>query len=569
MGKFGSFSSNSLLGRPYYLTYEILDKTEDSPLPNLRIVPASELHADTLLDEQAAGSDSKDDPNAAGDVVETDGKILVRDNRDTIDDSSRQTLTSEEIEELKRSALGSGKDIVTRIMESHSAIGEKTAYSLAKYILRKSKKYMRRFTALPLDVSMLANWMLHERDAGKIFDIREDTLSLIASWSNVHSSIPPPLSDVDSVTEPKAGRWLVFEETAGLIVAMLAERMGILHPPRTDEEDEPNQDANPEQGENDAVAEADAMDIDTDTDPATTQPNGQTHPRRTHPATEPVPASQNTITLIHSANQPNLSLLSYFSYDQNASSSNTLTKTHTHPLYSHLRTVSWLQLLSPTEDSACIEPEALSAEALAAIKPAKRGAYHRKRRRWARAAGAAAEARAGGFDGLIVATPMALPGVMHALLPLVRGGAPVVVYSPSAEPLAELAECYSSARRTAFIGALHDKDDADGEENGNGNGEAEDGAAASPLVPSEDFPVDPRLLLAPTVQTARAREWQVLPGRTHPVMTALGGPEGYLLTGMRVIPSEERAAARGSYMKRKRAKREDEGPTGNGNVGSD
>ena len=70
-------------------------------------------------------------------------------------------------------------------------------------------------------------------------------------------------------------------------------------------------------------------------------------------------------------------------------------------------------------------------------------------------------------------------------------------------------------------------------------------------MPTDDFPLDPTLLLAPTIQTARARSWQVLPGRTHPLMTGRGGSEGYIFTATRVLPAEGKVEARGKFKRRK------------------
>ena len=47
------------------------------------------------------------------------------------------------------------------------------------------------------------------------------------------------------------------------------------------------------------------------------------------------------------------------------------------------------------------------------------------------------------------------------------------------------------------------------------------------------------------------REWQVLPGRTHPLMTGRGGAEGYLFTGVRVRPAEGRVEARGKFVRKR------------------
>src|SRR6202012_4715052 len=119
------------------------------------------------------------------------------------------------------------------------------------------------------------------------------------------------------------------------------------------------------------------------------------------------------------------------------------------------------------------------------IKSNKRSAYHRKRRRWERVKSVVDETRAGEFNGLVVASFTDYTSILGHLVPLLAGGSQVVVYSPNIEPLAELADYYSTARRTAFINT----------------------PVEERRVPSKEFPVDPTLLLPPTVQTGRIRRW--------------------------------------------------------------
>lgn len=517
------------------MTFELLENAANGGPSRLRTITAAEVHAEALVDEPSAAESRDETVNEENGVIglEQNAEEILQNNRLTIDDSSRQALSSKDIEELKKHAMGgSGKDIVAKILESHSAIGEKTAFSLAKYLLRKTKKYMKRFTVLPLDVSLLARWMLHERDNAKIMDLREETLGLMMSWSNVHytnPSAPGSGSVMDGSTG--RGRWLVVDDTAGLVVASMAERMGILHSEPHDDEEKDIANHNEEVPVDDMVPD----DRIEDQEP----PRKKRKPRQ-----DSTLAKDNTITMIHSAAQPNLSLLAYFNYDPNASPSTpsaTSIPDQAHPMHNHLHTLSWLQLLSPSEDSTYIEPTPLSDTELLSLKANKRGAYHRKRRRWERTKTVVDDTRAGGFDGLVIATVMEPLGVLHHLVPLLRGGAPVVVYSPTSEPLVEVMDAYSSSRKTTFIQLLQGSEDTEDRDE---NSEA--------AAPSDDFPVDPRLLLAPSLQTVRAKEWQVLPGRTHPLMTSRGGAEGYLFTATRVLPTEGRVEARGKFSKRRK-----------------
>jgi tRNA (adenine-N(1)-)-methyltransferase non-catalytic subunit len=504
LGKYGTFSSNLLLSRPYNLTYELLDRAPGEKDSDLRIVPASELHADTIAEEEGTGSK---DTTIGGDGVEfqlvgENGEVVMRSNRETIDDSARQTLTMEEIEELKREGTGAGKDLIAKLMLSHTGLEQKTSFSLAKYKLLKTKKYLRRFTVLPVDVPLLTQWMMEEKDSGKILEMREEMLALIGSWSNVHYASSP-----DGLPEEIGGRWLVVDETGGLLVAAMAERMGLLH-------------ANPDNQDPDISAEAELE---------MSAPPSQ--------SVDPNFATSNTITMIHANAQPNLNLLSYFNYEPNAPTS---TSSKNHPLSTHLIPLSWLQLISPSADSAyTAQPRECTPAEISAMKSAKRGAYYRKIRRYTRARYIVDSTRAGGFDGLAIASSMDPVSVLRHTIPLLRGGASIAVFSPSVEPLAVLSDLYSTSRRTAFLQRRpKELDGLSQEEMARWQG-------------NEDFPLNPTLILGSSLQTARVRAWQVLPGRTHPVMTSRGGSEGYLWTAVRVIPAEGKIEARGKYVRKK------------------
>lgn len=499
LGKYGNFAANQVIGRPFHLTFEILD-APNSDGYQLRVVSATELHAETLIEEAEADGEG-DEPNSGEGTP-------MRTNRETMDDNSTQRLTVQEIEELKKEASGSGRDIVAKIMESHTALDQKTAFSLAKYTLRKRKKYIRRFTVLPMDVGLLTNYTLQERDAGKTMELRDEHIGLMGCLANVHHGGQTTLDSV----EPN-GRYLVVDETGGLLVAAMAERMGILYP--HDEEDLVDDERLATEKENGEAQE----------DESTSQ---KRRPR-------PMSASGNTITVVHAYSQPNLSLLKYFGYE-------TSQPDEFHPLHTHLKTVSWLQLLDPASDPIVSqEPAVVPPEELAELKPNKRSAYYFKRNRWERTKRVVDEARAGEFDGLVVATLLDHAGVMKNLIPLLTGSASVAVYSPYIEPLVTLMDLYSTARRTAFINRKRDLET-----------QANEGAEVNMSSIFEEFGLDPTQILPPTLQTLRVRAWQVLPGRTHPLMTARGGAEGYLFHGVRVIPTSAPVQAAGNFRKRRK-----------------
>ena len=487
----------------------------------LRPIPAEELYAD-IDDEQSstpAEGETRETIKEVGgveyDVVGQDGEVVMRTNRKIIDDPKTQVMSMDEIEAMKAEGI-SGKDLVAKILESHSALDQKTAFALAKYTLRKRKKYLKRFTILPLDVLTLAQWIFRDKEAAKIMDLRAEILALIGTWSNIHyTSARPTILETPTSSEVGDGRWLVVDEMAGLLTACMAERMGILIPPQQGSTE-------PGMRESSQYLHKDVLDGNLNEKNQDMQESAQPSKSTLQAAKDSSTTNTNTIHLIHSASQPNLSLLKYFDFDL-------FNPIPTHPLTYHLKTLSWLQLLAPSEDVGYTEPEPLSHADLQTMKSGKRSNYFRKRRRWKRIQATVDEARAGGFDGLVVASVMQPVTILRHLVPLLRGGAQVVVYTPTLEPLTELADLYSTARRTAFL--------------------SDPSHAQDP--PNEDFPVDPTLLLAPTIQTARARSWQVLPERTHPLMTGKGGSDGFVFSATRVLPAEGKVTARGKHKRRK------------------
>lgn len=572
LGKYGSFPANQIIGRPYYVTFEILDSPNEDDGYVLRIVSAAELHAEALISEgsrDADGDGDGDESDGNGEYDEnyddddndndvdgegtTDGRrsLRMRTNRQIVDDGSAQKLTLEEIEALKKEATDAGREIIARLLESHSMLDQKSAFSLAKYTLRKRKKYLKRFTVVPVDVNLLTHFMIEEKDASRIMELRDELIGLIGCWGNVHHGGNLGAESAGS-TKPN-GRYLVVDETGGLLVAAVAERMGILH--RSDDH-QANQENGllgggepPESGFERASAvgydEAgpDGQDELLSSEQKSQIPLPKKIPTQSRAAASELGSAQGTsITLLHAHSQPNLFLLKYFGYDPDETND-------VHPLQKHLKTVSWLQLVDPESDSVYAnEPPVIDTETLSGFKPTKRSAYYRKRNRWARTRSIVDETRAGDFDGLVIASLMEPASILKHTVPLLAGSASVVVYSPTIEPLCELIDLYSTPRRTAYINRKREIEERHSERREDDRAEV---AAKLSQLESE-FTLDPTLLLAPSLQTSRVRSWQVLPGRTHPVMSARGGAEGYVFHAVKVLPSQHQVQAFGNPGRKRR-----------------
>ncbi|KAG6194821.1 hypothetical protein E4U10_002513 [Claviceps purpurea] len=560
LGKYGSFPSNLLIERPFHITYEVQEKRPGESFSRLRPVSGRELNEDILAETNVNENPSADGEAAVvaedGEelaLVDETGKVIARSNREIIDDSARQTLTTEEIEELKKKGASAGKELIAKLMLSHTAIDQKTSYSLAKYKLLKEKKFLRRFTVLPLDVVLLGQWLLEDKDAARVLEMRPEMMGLLGCWADVHFGGSP----IEGVSEPHGGRWLVVDDTGGLLIAAMAERMGILYPQSESEEYEEDagvQEAPTEQhpaetngtGTN-GTEEVQQQQQQEPQEPQQTDQQQQQLQLRTNaprklkkrPRKDDLDehyALTNTLTIIHANAQPNLSVLRFFDYD--AGDPNPPYPYH--PLFTHLLPISWLQLISPGDDLAYAEkPADVSPQVLASWKPNRRGNYHRKRRRWARTHEIVDATRAGGFSGLAVASTMDPISLLRHALPLLAGGSPIAIYSPTIELLEQLVDCFSIARRAAWVSSPPP------ETVGKTQAELDRWAG------TKEFPINPTLVLGASVQSSRARRWQVLPGRTHPFMTGRGGADGFLFTGWRSIPAEGRISARGKFQKKR------------------
>jgi tRNA (adenine-N(1)-)-methyltransferase non-catalytic subunit len=94
------------------------------------------------------------------------------------------------------------------LKESHATFDKKTAYSQAKYLQKKGKKFHKVFTPIK-PTAYSVNEYFYIKNPDKIRGMRMDTLSQLLSYSNVHAGC----------------KLLVVDDTQGLVVSALAERM--------------------------------------------------------------------------------------------------------------------------------------------------------------------------------------------------------------------------------------------------------------------------------------------------------------------------------------------------------
>ncbi|KAF8713644.1 Gcd10p protein, partial [Rhizoctonia solani] len=179
LGKYGAFRSEHILGHPFGLSYEILDKKE------LKVVPHRTIEEIVVSEET----------NATNELINDDGKFV-------------QPLTTEEIELLKASGAHV-TEIIKRQIEAHTTYELKNEYSKEKYKKRKEAKYSKSFTVIEPTLFNICEYHF-SRDASKIRDLRPHTLGQLLNSANVRPG----------------ARILVADDVSGLLVAAVLERLG-------------------------------------------------------------------------------------------------------------------------------------------------------------------------------------------------------------------------------------------------------------------------------------------------------------------------------------------------------
>ncbi|RUP45323.1 Gcd10p-domain-containing protein [Jimgerdemannia flammicorona] len=185
-----------------------------------------------------------------------------------------------------------------------------------------------------------------------------------------------------------------------------------------------------------------------------------------------------TILGIHDGDNHNYDILRYMNFSKHVLDSVT--------------TLPWTKV---AKDAAQEPFDYKTEEQLGNMKELDRNGYYRRKRGYEKLQAAKQSLWDGNFDGLIVASQYTAVSILETLLPYLGGSRPIVIYSIHKEALLD---------------------------------------ACVWMRKSVDC-------LNPQITESWLRQYQVLPGRTHPEMTTTGGA-GYVLTAMRVIDFPTQAA---------------------------
>ncbi|CAI5755953.1 unnamed protein product [Candida verbasci] len=402
LGKFGSFDVSSILGFPLGTAFEIINDHKVKPIHSI-----SELN----IDEET-------DTNIQKQELTKFFSSSAENNQNIIDIGSKiQALTNEDIEELKTSGATSniGQVIIEKMIAGHEGFDKKTIFSQQKYLKRKQQKFLRRFIVEYLGSSQLLESFL-EKDHSKTFDLSIETLGLMMSYGNVKPG----------------GRYLVVDETGGILTYALLERMGY----------------------------------------------------------------EGTIVFVHENEHANLAALKYCN--------------RSNEIDNIVKPINWLQFAEPENEREKWEDK--TEEEVRKLKHPE--SYHRRRERVLKTNEVIDLIEEANFDGFFAISTLYLPEIFELIIPKIGGSRPIVIYNQFKENLME-------------IQSLLNKDNR---------------------------------VLAPMLIETRARPYQTIPGRMHPVMTMKSGG-GYVFYGTRVFPSESIQAV-GKGVKRRRVNNETASPEG-------
>lgn len=129
------------------------------------------------------------------------------DNRSYIDNNTAQKMTDDDIHRMREAGV-SGVNIIKSLIENSETWKNKTEFAQAKWLIRKQKKYVRRFRVLKCTPQLLCD-AYHRKNNNKICNMRWDSLALLLSRAGICSGC----------------RVLVIESVMGLVVGSIAYRM--------------------------------------------------------------------------------------------------------------------------------------------------------------------------------------------------------------------------------------------------------------------------------------------------------------------------------------------------------
>ncbi|GAB0096433.1 tRNA (adenine(58)-N(1))-methyltransferase non-catalytic subunit TRM6 [Sergentomyia squamirostris] len=157
----------SIEGLPYFSTFRMVPQ-----------MPGSEVGGKVFQLEVCTN------PHDIKEVIAIDKS--GKDNRNIHDDGRSQTLTEDEIKNL-RETCETSTEIVEQLVDNSKTFAAKTEYAQEKYLRRKEKKYYEYVQIRKPSLRLIFD-IYFRQDPDKLLNMRMDTLSQIIGYSGVCSS---------------------------------------------------------------------------------------------------------------------------------------------------------------------------------------------------------------------------------------------------------------------------------------------------------------------------------------------------------------------------------------------
>lgn len=143
-----------------------------------------------------------------GAEVAEEGKAEVQENNQHLSqDNSAQSLTPDEVRDLKKSC--DGEAVVEALASNSATFASKTKFAQEKYLKKKAQKHVQQVTLLRPTIMELCE-TYYRQSRGKVCGLRYDYLSSLLCHADVRSG----------------ARFLVLDNAAGLVTGALALQLG-------------------------------------------------------------------------------------------------------------------------------------------------------------------------------------------------------------------------------------------------------------------------------------------------------------------------------------------------------
>ena len=204
-----SYSTAHLVGMSYGTVCELDLKRGLIPLPEGEDIIPKAMTVEEVLEAVEKRTTGGGNDITTDSTKDESSECCQNDNRNLVDDNKSQTITQQELAEMRSDPSIHGKDIVATIIQNSTTFEAKTSFSKAKYVRRKQIKYQPRCRIVRCTSSTICQ-ALFLKDARKLLNLRHDSLAQVLSFANISAG----------------AKVLMIDQCLGVVTGACAQRMG-------------------------------------------------------------------------------------------------------------------------------------------------------------------------------------------------------------------------------------------------------------------------------------------------------------------------------------------------------